>query len=86
MAAACKAVLCFAVAVAWSLLRIDQFAAATTSLGEAGLKEDYYEGKCGDEDVEAIIFESMQDSFEDDSGIAPGILRIVFHDCFVRVS
>lgn len=86
MAAACKAVLCFTVAVAWSLLLSDQFAVDTTSLGVAGLKEDYYEGKCGGEDVEAIIFKSMQASFEDDSGIAPGILRIVFHDCFVRVS
>ncbi len=86
MAAACKAVLCFTVAVAWSLQLSDQLAAATTSLGAAGLKEDYYEGKCGDEDVEAIILKSIKESFEDDSGIAPGILRIVFHDCFVRVS
>ena len=81
----CRAVLCLAVAVAVSLLSA-QFAEAATSLGVSGLKEDYYKGKCGDEDVETIIYKSMKKSFDDDSGIAPGILRIVFHDCFVRVS
>lgn len=76
-----SAVMCLAVAVAFG-----QFAAAGTSLGVAGLKEDYYKGKCGGQDVETIIYNSMKASFNADSGIAPGILRIAFHDCFVRVS
>jgi peroxidase len=76
------AVLWFTAAVALGLLS-GQFAAATGN-GAAGLKDGFYKGKCGKYDVESIIYESMKASFKKNPGIAPGILRIVFHDCFVR--
>jgi peroxidase len=49
---------------------------------EATLKYDFYEKSCPN--VERIVFESMRKSFNKDKTVAPGVLRLIFHDCFVR--
>ncbi|KAJ1438419.1 Secretory peroxidase [Sesbania bispinosa] len=47
-----------------------------------GLSWDYYWLSCPR--VERIIRKHLEDVFERDSGIAPGILRLFFHDCFAQ--
>jgi peroxidase len=34
--------------------------------------------------VESIIYQEISKAFDNDSTVAPGILRLSFHDCFVR--
>jgi len=48
-----------------------------------GLDYDYYWLSCGK--VERIVRKHLEDVFEKDSGQAPGILRLFFHDCFSQV-
>lgn len=43
----------------------------------------YYRTSCPN--VERIIAAEVKKAFKKDKTIAPGILRLVFHDCFVRV-
>ncbi|CAJ2666454.1 unnamed protein product [Trifolium pratense] len=45
-----------------------------------GLDWDYYWLSCPR--VERIVRKHLEDVFEKDSGVAPGILRLFFHDCF----
>lgn len=49
-----------------------------------GLAVGYYTNSCPT--VETIIYNSMRDSYTRDPTTAPGVLRLAFHDCFVRVS
>ena len=59
--------------------------AATRSLssgGNGGLQEEFYHHSCPN--VETIIYESMLNSYKKDSTVAPGVLRLAYHDCFVR--
>lgn len=51
---------------------------------DAQLRVGYYGRSCPK--VEQIIFTEVQNAFRRDPTIAPGILRMIFHDCFVRVS
>ncbi|XP_024366134.1 peroxidase 71 isoform X1 [Physcomitrium patens] len=48
-----------------------------------GLKVGFYRHSCPQ--VEAIVYNSMAQSTKADDTVAPGILRMAFHDCFVRV-
>lgn len=50
------------------------------------LRPNYYSGKCGKYDVESIIYNEIAKAFQQDNGVAPGLVRMAFHDCFVRVS
>lgn len=52
--------------------------------GYSGMQNCFYCRSCPN--VEKIIYESMYESFKKDSSIAPGVLRLAYHDCFVRVS
>jgi hypothetical protein len=56
-------------------------------LGVAALQVGYYGGLCPKNvDVENIVYTSMSSSYSSDKTTAPGVLRLAFHDCFVRVS
>lgn len=48
-----------------------------------GLSWDFYWLSCPR--VERIIRKHLEDVFKKDSGQAPGILRLFFHDCFAQV-
>jgi peroxidase len=48
-----------------------------------GLDWNYYLLSCPR--VERIVRKHLEDVFEKDSGVAPGILRLFFHDCFSQV-
>ncbi|KAK3142626.1 hypothetical protein QOZ80_4BG0349120 [Eleusine coracana subsp. coracana] len=46
------------------------------------LKVGYYKGKCGrDVDVEAVVRKAVSKA---DAGVKAGLIRLFFHDCFVR--
>ncbi|KZV40956.1 peroxidase 5-like [Dorcoceras hygrometricum] len=49
---------------------------------EAQLRVDFYNETCSN--AEAIIWEEVKRAFFRDRGIAPGLVRMHFHDCFVR--
>lgn len=50
----------------------------------SGLKYDFYHSSC--KNAEAIVFQKMQEHYATDKTVAPGVLRLMFHDAFVRVS
>ncbi|KAG0589605.1 hypothetical protein KC19_1G033100 [Ceratodon purpureus] len=53
------------------------------SLGvNANLNYDYYKSSCPK--VESIIYQEISKAYYKDNTVAPGILRLIFHDCFVR--
>ncbi|KAG0617772.1 hypothetical protein M758_4G013900 [Ceratodon purpureus] len=57
-------------------------AAATRTGATAGLSCGFYRHSCPD--AENIVYNSMQQSYNQNKVVAPGVLRIAFHDCFVR--
>lgn len=50
----------------------------------AQLEVGFYEGSC--DFVEFIVKEEVRKAFFIDEGVAAGLVRLHFHDCFVRVS
>ncbi|XP_024366165.1 peroxidase 71 isoform X2 [Physcomitrium patens] len=54
----------------------------TPAAAHTGLKVGFYRHSCPQ--VEAIVYNSMAQSTKADDTVAPGILRMAFHDCFVR--
>lgn len=50
---------------------------------EAQLRVGFYRNKCPN--AESIIRDEVGKAFFRDKGIAPGLVRMHFHDCFVRV-
>lgn len=55
-----------------------------TSQIEAELQVGFYRDKC--KAAESIVKDEVEKAFDRDRGIAPGLLRLHFHDCFVRVN
>lgn len=51
---------------------------------EAQLTVGFYRETC--QSAERIVREEVVKAFMKDNGIAPGLVRMHFHDCFVRVS
>ena len=49
------------------------------------MKVGFYNGKCGNNDVEQIIFDIVKTTFQRDRKTVAALLRLQFHDCFVRV-
>lgn len=49
------------------------------------LQRGFYNGKCGQSDVEAIIRGSVTAPFRRDPAIVAALRRMQFHDCFVHV-
>lgn len=48
-----------------------------------GLEKDFYSSTCPK--AEKIVRSTVEKYFANDSTIAPGLLRLHFHDCFVQV-
>jgi len=69
-----------------SLLMMIMVAMLSMSGAEANsghLQYDFYRKSCK-KDVEAIVFEKMKQHYATDKTVAPGVLRLMFHDAFVR--
>lgn len=49
------------------------------------LQAGYYNGKCGQIDVEGLIFRVVKAIYIRNPLIVGGLVRMTFHDCFVRV-
>jgi len=56
---------------------------SVTSVDAQQLTYRYYRTTCPN--VEKIIADEVKKAFKKDKTIAPGIVRLLFHDCFVRV-
>lgn len=52
---------------------------------QGALQEGYYKGKCGSTDVEDTIKNVVLSRFNQDRSIVAALLRMQFHDCFVKV-
>ncbi|KAJ0941121.1 putative peroxidase [Helianthus annuus] len=50
------------------------------------LEFGFYNGKCKLSDVEDIVRRTVYSKFLRDRTIAPALIRMQFHDCFVNVS
>ncbi|XXG55227.1 hypothetical protein AAC387_Pa03g2941 [Persea americana] len=51
---------------------------------QGALQEGYYKGKCGSTDVEDTIKNVVLSRFNQDRSIMAALLRMQFHDCFVK--
>jgi hypothetical protein len=70
--------------VMWMMMLLVAVAMLSSTRVEAtGLKYDFYKDSCPK--VEHIVYKSMKNSYDKDHTVAPGVLRLIFHDCFVRV-
>ncbi|KAJ4784836.1 Peroxidase [Rhynchospora pubera] len=50
----------------------------------AQLQNGFYNGKCGTNNVESTIQKYVAQRFASDQTIVAGLLRLMFHDCFVQ--
>lgn len=48
------------------------------------LKVGFYHGKCGENDVENVIYEVVKQKISTDPDTVSDLVRLSFHDCFVR--
>ncbi|XP_021730508.1 peroxidase 57-like [Chenopodium quinoa] len=48
------------------------------------LQLGFYIGKCGKNNVEKVIFDIVKQAFDRDNRVVASLLRLQFHDCFVR--
>lgn len=49
------------------------------------LQAGFYQGKCGNNDVEGIVNGVVKSWYQNDTTITAALLRMQFHDCFVKV-
>ena len=54
----------------------------------AQLTNSYYKGKCGKADVESLIYNAVEKKMTvgGNKGLVGDLVRLQFHDCFVRVT
>ncbi|KAG6507133.1 peroxidase 57-like [Zingiber officinale] len=57
---------------------------AVVPTGHGALQVGFYKGKCNGTDVEATVKRIIASRFSRDRTIVPILLRLHFHDCFVR--
>ncbi|XP_021861236.1 peroxidase 57-like [Spinacia oleracea] len=48
------------------------------------LKQGFYNGRCGTNNVENIIYSIVANAYQYDKTLVAALLRLQFHDCFVR--
>ncbi|BAT07466.1 Os09g0323900 [Oryza sativa Japonica Group] len=53
--------------------------------GHAQLQNGFYKGKCGANDVEAVVQGIVRSRFARDAPIVAYLLRMQFHECAVNV-
>ena len=66
------------------LLRVFAAVICNINLVEAQLVADFYKTSCPN--AEMVVAAAVSAALNKNSGSAPGVLRMHFHDCFVRVS
>lgn len=49
------------------------------------LKTGFYAGKCGTINAEQVVYDIVRAAFFKDKTVVAALLRMQFHDCFVRV-
>lgn len=49
------------------------------------LRVGFYNGKCGGRNIEKVIYGIVKQKIVEDADIVSDLIRLSFHDCFVRV-
>lgn len=49
------------------------------------LRVGFYNGKCGQNDIEKVIYRVVKQKIASDPDVVSDLVRLSFHDCFVRV-
>ncbi|RRT74854.1 hypothetical protein B296_00021730 [Ensete ventricosum] len=68
-----------------AVLAIASLLCLTVAPTGGALQVGFYKGKCNRTDVEATVKSIVAARFARDRTIVPALLRLHFHDCFVRV-
>lgn len=70
-----------------SILFVSSIIILITQVGHCygQLKQGFYQGKCGPTDIEKLIFNVVQQKFAQEPDTVSDLVRLSFHDCFVRV-
>ncbi|EEE54388.1 hypothetical protein OsJ_01405 [Oryza sativa Japonica Group] len=59
-------------------------AVVVPSAAPGGLTVGYYNGKCNNVNVESIVYNTVKDFLDADRSKGAALVRLLFHDCFVR--
>lgn len=65
------------------MMMVAMLSMSGTEAHSSPLQYNFYHKSC--KNVEAIVFQKMKEHYATDKTVAPGVLRLMFHDAFVRV-